>query len=245
MSKLRSRISASLQRVAAGGFLLVALLACAVASPAEEITITRLERFTDNRGWNEAGHGPTHQFVVTATVAPSGFPTLVYAEKDGARQPLTHFAQPGAPDLYVLWQRFDPAASGSWRIVAERGDARATPVSTPVLATPRQVPLASNVRAAGKGAQPRLSWQLPNLAGFDIDRIRVAVLGGKRVHGRFMSTLYVSAELPPSAKAFKIPPGLLAPGERYIFQVMLEDLEGGKLENRSLTYSAPYTVSRK
>ncbi len=79
----------SLERAAASGCLLVALLASGAASPSEELTITRVERFTDNRGWNEAGHGPTHQFVVTATVAPSGFPTLVFAENDGARQPLT------------------------------------------------------------------------------------------------------------------------------------------------------------
>jgi hypothetical protein len=32
-------------------------------------------------------------------------------------------------------------------------------------------------------------------------------------------------------------------GERYVFQVMLEDLEGGVLENRSSTFSEPYTVS--
>jgi len=39
------------------------------------------------------------------------------------------------------------------------------------------------------------------------------------------------------------PPGVLAQGERYVFQVMLEDLEGGQLENRSLTFSKPYSGS--
>lgn len=56
--------------------------------------------------------------------------------------------------------------------------------------------------------------------------------------------MYVSSDLPPSATAFVIPPGVLAMGERYVFQVALEDLEGGVLENRSVTFSEPYTVSR-
>ena len=41
--------------------------------------------------------------------------------------------------------------------------------ATPALAKPQQLPLVRNVRVAGKGATPRVSWQLPDLAGFDID----------------------------------------------------------------------------
>ena len=36
----------------------------------------------------------------------------------------------------------------------------------------------------------------------------------------------------------------LTAGERYVFQVMLEDLEEGALENRLLTFTKPYTVQR-
>jgi hypothetical protein len=72
--------------------------------------------------------------VVNATVAPSGLPTLVHVEQGGERQPLTHFAQPSSPDVYSYWRRFDAAFTGSWRIVAERGDARAGPAVTPALA---------------------------------------------------------------------------------------------------------------
>ncbi len=223
---------------------LVVFLASGTASAAQEMAISKLEHFTDNRGWNEAGLSPTHQIVVTATVVPSDFPTLVFAEKDGVRQPLSHFPQPSAPDLYVSWRRFEPASTGSWRIVAERGEARSTPAWTPVLAKPQEVPLVRNVRVTGKGAGPRLSWELPDLTGFDIERIRVGVRGGKRVHGRFMSLLYTSGDLPPTATSFTIPAGVLATGERYVFQVMLEDLEGGELENRSLTFSELYTMSR-
>jgi hypothetical protein len=67
------------------GAALALLLACAAAAHAQELTVSNLEHYTDNRGWNEAGLGPTHQVIVTATVTPSGMPTLVFAEKDGAR----------------------------------------------------------------------------------------------------------------------------------------------------------------
>lgn len=220
------------------------LFAASTVSLAQPITIAVLGHYTENRGWNDAGLGPTHQVIVSATVAPSGLPTIVFAERDGVRQPLSHFPQPGAPDVYVLWQRFEPGQTGPWRIVAERGEAKAEPASTLALARPQQVPLALNVRVSGKGAQPRLRWKLPELAGFDVERIRVGVRGGERVHGRFMSLVYVSADLPPTATGFRIPAGVLRPGERYVFQVMLEDLEDGQLENRSLAFSEAYTVPR-
>lgn len=213
----------------------------AQTSALRDLTVSRLEHYTDNRGWNEAGLGPTHQVIVTATVTPSGLPTLVYAEKDGVREPLTHFPQPGAPDVYVLWKRFEPGPAGSWRITAERGETKAQPVSTPVLKVPQKVPLIDKVLVTGKGTQPRISWILPDLKGFDVERIRVAVRGGARVQGRFLSQLYVSAGLPPTATSYAIPAGVLAAGERYVFQAMLEDLEAGAIENRSLSFSDPHT----
>jgi hypothetical protein len=42
-----------------------------------------------------------------------------------------------------------------------------------------------------------------------------------------------------------VPPGVLAAGRRYVFQVMLEDLEDGTLENRSIAFSEPYVVARQ
>ncbi|MGD9954303.1 MAG: hypothetical protein AB7S87_17160, partial [Burkholderiales bacterium] len=68
--------------------------------------------------------------------------------------------------------------------------------------------------------------------------------GGKRVHGRFLSLLRVSEPLAPAATSFRVPPGWLQRGERYVFQVMLEDLEDGRLENRSLAFSERYQPAR-
>jgi hypothetical protein len=231
-------------RVAGLSGALIVLLAAASPSVAPEITVARLGHFTENRGWNEAGLSPSYQVVVTATVVPSAHPTIVFAEQNGVRKALTHLPYPSAPDLYAYWQRFEPALSGAWRVVAERGEARSMPAWTPVLARPRPVPLLPSVRVTRSGPDTRVSWELPDLVGFDIDRIRVAVRGGKRLYERFLGVLYVSSDLPPTATAFVIPPAVLAAGERYVFEVMLEDLEGGELQNRSLTYSEPYTVPR-
>jgi hypothetical protein len=217
--------------------LLLAISLQAAPAGAQDLSIGRLEHYTDNRGWNEAGLGPTWQTVVEAVVAPAGFPTLVFAEQNGVREPLALFP----PDVYVLWKRADPAFAGRWRISAERGDARAA-AQAPAIAKPQQVPLAASVRVIGKGAAPRLAWKLPGLAGFDVDRIRVGVRGGEKIQGRFLSLLWVSDALPVTATRFAIPAGVLKRGERYVFQVMLEDLEEGRLENRSLAFSDPYRV---
>ena len=225
------------------GALLALLSLCAAAAFAQELKVTGIEQFTENRGWNEAGIGPHFQMIVVARVSPSGYPTLVYAEQDGVRQAFMHFAQPSTPDLHVLFQRVEPRSSASWRVVAERDGVKSAPVPTQGLARAWQVPLARDVRVAGKGAMPRVRWALPDLGGRAIGRIRVVVRGEPRVHGRFMSALYTSDGLPATATSFTIPQGVLKPGERYVFQVSLEDMEGSEVRNRSMSFSEPYAVS--
>lgn len=216
------------------------LYSCLALAQAPQIA--RVEHYSENRGWNEAGLGPVHQIVVSATVTPSGFPTLVFVETDGRREPLTHFPQPRFPDVYAYWQRVTPEPAATRRIVAHRGEARSAPVPAPALMKVQQLPLAKQVRVTGSGTRPQVRWSYPSLQGMDVERIRVGVRGGERVHGRFLSLLYVSGDLPLTTRSFRIPAGVLAAGERYVFQVMLEDLDGGELKNRSLSFSDPYTA---
>ena len=224
---------------------LCALLALGFCSSAgAQLAITSITHYTENRGWNEAGLGPVYQTVVSATVVPSGPHTLVFADNGGVPEPLVHFPYPLAPDLYVYWRRFAAPYNGAWRLRAERGDEKSAAVFSPALANPQQVPLMQKVEVKRRGAQTIVSWVLPDLQGFDIDRIRVAIRGGQRLHGRFLSVLYISGDLPPTATSFTVPPAQLVAGERYVFEVALEDLEAGALENRSLTYSDTYTVPR-
>lgn len=227
------------------GALLVLLSLCAASAFAQELKVTGVEQYTENRGWNEAGIGPHFQMIVVARVTPSGFPTLVYGEQDGVREAFMHFAQPSTPDLYVLFQRVEPRSSAPWRVVAERDGVKSAPVPTQGLARAWEVPLATDVRVAGKGAMPRVSWALPDLGGRAIGRLRVVVRGEPRVHGRFMSALYTSNGLPATTTSITIPQGVLKPGERYVFQVSLEDMEGSEVRNRSMSFSKPYSVSAK
>jgi hypothetical protein len=216
---------------------------CAISAFAQDPKVTGIEQYTENRGWNEAGIGPHFQTIVVARVSPPGFPTLVYGEQDGVRQAFMHFAQPSTPDLYVLFQRAEPQSFAPWRVVAERNGIRSAPVATQGLARAWKVPLATNVRVEGKGTTPRVSWALPDLGSRTIGRIRVVVRGEPRVHGRFMSALYTSDGLPATATSFTLPQGVLKSGERYVFQVSLEDLEGSEIRNRSMSFSEPYAVS--
>ena len=225
--------------------LIVLLTTWSCASSAQGIAISNPEQHTENRSWNEAGVAPVYQILVSVSVVPSGLPTLVFAERGNERHPLTYLPGTAAPDRYVLLLRFEQARAESWRVLAERGEARSAPVSTRAVAKPWQVPFAQSVRVTGQAASPRVSWSLPDLAGRKIERIRVGVRGGQRAQGRYMDVLFVSQALPPTTTSFDIPQGILAAGERYIFQVMLENLEGGELKNRSLTFSEPHTVGQR
>jgi len=217
------------------------LLLWAGPAPAQQPTVAKIEQLTENRGWNEAGVGPYFQMVLFATISPSGLPTLAFAERDGERQPLTHVGQGSEPDRYAHWLRFDAAKAGPWRIVAERDGAKSAAVVTPGIARPWQVPLAKELAVTAKGGQPLLTWELPDLGGRSIERIRIWVRGGPRIQGRFLSVQWISPELPPTATSFAIPLDLLKEGERYIFQVTLENLEGGVVKNRSMAFTDPYT----
>lgn len=243
-AEVQMRIGSRRVRGAIGKAATCAALAmlCGDSALAQEITIGKIERFTDNRGWNEAGIGPTYQFVLTAVVAPSGLPTLVFAEQGSVKHALVHFPTPGASDLYVYWRHVDPTLTGSWSITAEREGAKTAPHQVRAMVHPRQIPLAIDVRVEGAGLEPRVTWSLPDLSGFSIDRIRVVVRGGQRLHQRFLAAIYVSEDLAPTATSFRIPSGVLKAHENYVFQVSIEDLEAGELENRSLTFSQPYSA---
>lgn len=69
-----------------------ALLAWATTLSAADLDIGSAAHYTENRGRNEAGLGPFYQVVVTATVVPSDFPTLVVAEQAKVREAMLLFA---------------------------------------------------------------------------------------------------------------------------------------------------------
>lgn len=107
----------------------------------------------------------------------------------------------------------------------------------PTLADPEYLPLLLNLQIIANGDTPLIVWELPNLSGFDVDRIRVRIndvgLG---------ASIYQTGDLAASTTSYQVAAGILQGGRTYQFRLLLEDLEGGALENRSNTFSARYSV---
>jgi hypothetical protein len=96
-----------------------------------------------------------------------------------------------------------------------------------------------NLRILGGGLTPTLAWELPNLTGFDVDRIRVWIFNDVTDDRFFQTTLAVTAT------QFQVPGGVLQGTGQYVFAVLLDDLRGGGIvENNSRAFTAPYTPAQ-
>jgi len=104
------------------------------------------------------------------------------------------------------------------------------------IAAPELLPLVLNLSVTQDGATPLIAWDLPDLSAFDVDRIRFRVIDAS--NGASIRQ-YV---LPASDTSFRIPLGVVSVGGTYEFRVMLDDLAGGRLENRSNTFSGLVTL---
>lgn len=105
----------------------------------------------------------------------------------------------------------------------------------PLIAEAEAIPFAQNVLISDAGATPTLSWTLPDLTGFDVDRIRV------RAVETDTGLIVFQAALAANATSYTFNPGVLQFGHTYFYRVMLEDLENGLQENRSNAFSAVST----
>lgn len=98
----------------------------------------------------------------------------------------------------------------------------------PLIASPSILPFAQNVAVSDNSKRPKISWALPDLSAFDVDRVRLRVLdedqSGLIIH---------QADLAPDSDSYLIPAGVLEANHRYTYVVMLDDIENGLLENRS------------
>ena len=106
----------------------------------------------------------------------------------------------------------------------------------PTIADPELLPFASDVQASDHGATPTITWSLPNLSGYDIDRIRLRAIDAGSGAQIFQTNLVAEAT------SFTLPEGVLLAGHSYFYRVILEDLNNGLLENRSNAFSAVATM---
>ena len=106
----------------------------------------------------------------------------------------------------------------------------------PTIPDPELLPFATDVQASDHGATPTITWSLPDLSGFDVDRIRLRAIDAMSGAQIFQTNL--AAE----ATSFTLPNGVLLAGHSYYYRVILEDLNNGLLENRSNAFSAAATT---
>jgi PEP-CTERM motif len=108
----------------------------------------------------------------------------------------------------------------------------------PAIVDPELLPLMRDVQIAPGGLTPTVSWTLPDLTGFDVDGIRFRATVASTSAQTFQSGL-----LDPLTTSFTLPAGVLTAGVEYEFRILLDDLDGNRLENRSQTSSPLYTAA--
>jgi hypothetical protein len=138
--------------------------------------------------------------------------------------------------LYYKFIDFDPGLTESWEIVPTDSTGTGPSTFTNAIAEPEFLPLAENITVQGTPLGARVSWKLPNLAGFDVDGVLIRVIeaeSGRHIWG-------TGDLLSPQTTSFTPPPGVLQVGVDYVYWVNLVDTEGSYVENSSKAFSHPF-----
>ncbi len=221
--------------------LIVTALACATVAfgpgirDAWALIIGSTFHFTDNRGTNPLGIGTGYrQFIqanITGITPPVNF---VRATQSSTTLNLFPAGSTLFPNRASVSRLVDGTLLGAWQITGSDGSGLAGPVSTFAIANAQQIPFVQSLQIIGTGVTPTITWMLPNLMNFDIDRIRV------RVHDATTGDQFIqSGALSPTTTSFTTPSGWLTVGGSFVFRILLEDIRGvdDGLENRSSTFS--------
>jgi hypothetical protein len=100
-----------------------------------------------------------------------------------------------------------------------------------LIAAAQALPFVQNIEASDSSATPMVSWDLPDLTGFDVNRVELRVIDADTSQQVFR------VNLAANATSFQLPTGALLEGHNYFYRVVLTDLENGRLENRSNAFS--------
>jgi len=138
---------------------------------------------------------------------------------------------------------YNSAQLGPWTITAINGLDTTTNTTNDLFGV-QALPFVSNISISGDLLIPTMTWELP-VTSVPYTRIRVRVVdfvGGALV--------FTSDPLPNNATTYTFPDGVLQQDRDYLVRVMLEEIRGSNLVNRSdrrvyySTYSTPLTISR-
>lgn len=228
----RDQSSSSVTRATAAWLALVVLVCAAPVGAVPITTFSGPHQFRTNNGPNSVG-APVGDYVSLGIfdVSPTAG-TSVSATQGAVTRPLPFEPSPVFQTLFRRYDPFDPSLTGPWSLTATNGPDSAGPVFTNGIPNPQLVPLVENLLLVGSGATPTLTWTLPNLAGFDVDRTRIGVFNDATDE-----PVANPSGLPGTPTQFTIPSGLLQPGVPYIFAVTLNDDGFFGLENRSSTFT--------
>jgi hypothetical protein len=212
---------------------------------AEALSVSGTFNFRENVGPNTVGATVGDRLILGAVnIVPSGPPTTATAAQGATVVALTHLPQTIAPDQYFANLPFDPALTGAWAITATRDLETAGPVSTNAIVVPQLLPLVQNIQVVGFGLTPTLLWDLPDLTGVSVTRMRVRVVDAatRDVLAQFFLVPFAQPGGVPSLPLeLTVPPGVLQYGRDYVFRIMLEHVQGGVLQSRSSAFSSAYS----
>lgn len=214
------------------------------------LSFSDLFNFEENRGPNTVGLGSGNLAVFGVEINPPGGLT-VRAVQGGTTVSLPFLPFTLLPNLFSDFpppMNFNAALNGSWQIqTSTDGGVTFVPgPSTNSIPLPQSIPLVNNLSVVGTGLIPIIKWDLPDLSGFDVDRIRLRIFDTTVIPNAFVSAdqFFQTGNLGNNATMFQVPPNVLQFGHSYIFRVMLEDLEPVPgvanrffIENRSSTFT--------
>ena len=125
---------------------------------------------------------------------PIGSPTISVQAKQGGTTLTLDALAPGHPlyeGVYLFYKfiDFDPSLTGAWEIIPTDSTGTGPSIFTNVIAQPEFLPYVENVTVQGAPLGAKVSWTLPNLAGFDVDGIGVRIIEAISGHHVFQSDL--------------------------------------------------------
>lgn len=211
-----------------------------IAHAAPQITFTDL--YTDVNGPG-AYNRPPGSFINLDVIGTTAFDpgsvnvVATYSLDPAIQVSLDYTPAQGAISFYsYLAFISDMSLTGAWTVVAT-DQSGSTTVSLQAISNPQILPFVDNLRVTQSGTTPSISWDLPDLSGFDVDLVRLRV-----GHAASNATIF-QINLPTiSTTSFTMPSGVLQVGESYNFRVMLTDLDATGVENRSNTYTGNVTL---
>ena len=207
-------------------------------------TVVDFAHFTDRRGPHSLPGAVVGDKVQIAAFLnssdPIGSPTISVQAIQGETTLTLDLVPPIHPlfpaqYLYVKFIDFDPALTSFWEFIPTDSTGIGPSMFGNPIVDPEFLPLVENLGVQGTSMGARVSWTLPNLAGFDVDGMFVRVI--EATSGR---QIWQSSLLPVQTTSFTPPLGVLQPGVDYLYWVNLSDFAGSYLENSSKTFSNPF-----